>query len=114
MVMKEMKILKTWMHSQAFLQTLRLKTLDNVFCKTLLSSKSSCRCCKINSQLYMPLSKQTHISFILCYSTEMVVALEQAWEVLGVLEQEQVLGQLVKVKILKDKLESLQMKWKPF
>jgi hypothetical protein len=44
----------------------------------------------------------------------MVVALEQAWEVLGVLEQEQVLGQLVKVKILKDKLESLQMKWKPF
>lgn len=105
------------MHSQAFLQTLRLKTSDNVFCKTPLSSKSSCRCCRINNQLYMLRSKQTHISFILCYSTEIVeVVLVRAWEVLAVLEQvqEQGLDQLVMVTTLQDKLELQQKKWRPF
>ena len=57
-------------------------------------------------------SKQTHISFILCFSMEVVAALVRVWEVLEVLEQEQGLDQLVRV--LQDQSASHQMKWKPF
>lgn len=114
MEMKERRILKTWMPCQAFSQTLRLKTSDNVFCKTPHSFKSSCRCCRINNQLYMQPSKQTHISFILCFYMEVVAALVRVWEVLEVLEQEQEQGLDQLVRVLQDQSASHQMKWKPF
>lgn len=59
-------------------------------------------------------SKQTHISFILCFSTEVVAALAKVWEVLEVLEQEQEQGLDQLVRVLQDQSASHQMKWKPF
>jgi len=59
-------------------------------------------------------SKQTHISFILCFFMEVVAALVRVWEVLEVLEQEQEQGLDQLVRVLQDQSASHQMKWKPF